>query len=373
MKVIDVKAIILSVKLPEPVMDANYIFPSRSCVLIKVSTDEGIVGIGEACCIGGPPITTKIIVEEELSSYIIGEDPSQVERLWDTMYRRSIQHGRKGAVIAAISGIDIALWDIRGKICNLPIYKILGNYSPQVPAYASGGFYAPGKDTSALVDEMSRYVADGFKTVKMKIGRLSVREDMARVRAVREAIGDEISFIVDANCKYLPSTAIRVGKELQDYDVLCFEEPISADDIEGYVKVAAALDMPIAAGESEFCKYGFRDLIRSGAVDIVQPDVTWSGGLTECKKIAAIAEAWNIPCMPHGFSSAINLVATMHLVGAIPNGMFVEFDQNYNPLRSELIEEGIKLGKNGLLEIPSKPGLGITLNDDTIEKYSVDI
>ena len=371
MKIQKVEATVLSVELLEPVRDSSYSFPSRSCVLVRVSTDEGLVGIGDASCFGGPPVVTQTIVEKEMAGYVLGEDPWDVEKLWDRMYRRSLQHGRKGAVIAALSGIDVALWDLRGKIANQPLAKLLGSFTTRVPAYASAGFYAPGKDTGALVDEVQKSVADGFRTVKMKIGLYAIREDMERVKAVRKALGEEIGLMVDANGKYLPKTAIRVGRQLEDYDVMCFEEPISPDDLEGYTQVARALDVPIAAGESEFCKYGFRDLIKSRAIDIAQPDVTWSGGITECKKIAAIAEAWNIPIMPHGWSTAINLAATLHFVASIPNGLLVEFDRNYNPLRTELIEEPMQLASDGMLEVPRGPGLGVTLNEAAVRKYRV--
>lgn len=315
---------------------------------------------------------TKTIVEKELQEYLIGEDPLNIERLWEKMYQRSIKHGRKGAIIASISGIDIALWDIKAKAAKMPLYKLLGGCYEQIRAYASAGFYAPAKGVKELAAEMASYIKEGFTAVKMKIGRLSPAEDVARVMAVREAIGDDIDLLVDGNNAYTSYQAIKIARKMEEYNIFWFEEPVPAEDIEGSAIVADAIDTPVAAGENEFTRYGFRNLIINKAIDIAQPDVTWCGGITEAKKIAAMASAWNIICVPHSFSSAIALVANLHFSASIPNSLFQEFDRNYNPLRENLLQEPITINQDGYIELTDKLGLGVELNESVVKKYRVD-
>jgi len=371
-KISKVEAMILTCQLDKPIMDATYTLPSRSVVLARVETDEGISGIGEAAYFGGPPVITKMIIEKELADYLIGEDPLNIERLWETMYQRSIKHGRKGAIVASMSGIDIALWDIKARSVGMPLYRLLGGCYEKIRAYASAGFYSEGKGLKELAGEMESYVKEGFTAVKMKIGRVSQAEDMARIKAVREAIGPNIDLLVDGNNVYTSYEAIKMARKMEAYDVFWFEEPVPAEDIEGSARVAHAIDMPLAAGENEFTRYGFRDLIINQALDIAQPDATWCGGITEARKIAAIASAWNITCVPHSFSSAIALMSNLHFSASIPNSMFQEFDRNYNPLREELLTEPVRINKDGYIDLPDKPGLGVELNESTVKKYRVD-
>jgi L-alanine-DL-glutamate epimerase-like enolase superfamily enzyme len=253
----------------------------------------------------------------------------------------------------------------------MPLYRLLGGCYEKIRAYASSGFYAEGKGIKQLADDMASYVRDGFTAVKMKIGR-NQKEDVARIKAVREAIGEDIDLLVDGNNAYTSYEAIKMARKMEEYDIFWFEEPVPAEDLEGAARVVAAIDMPVAAGENEFTRYGFRDLIINRAVDIAQPDVTWCGGITEARKIAAMASAWNIPCVPHSFSSAIALVSNLHFSASIPNSMFQEFDRNVNPLREELLQEPIKINREGYVDLPQGPGLGVTLNDAVVKKYRVD-
>ncbi|HEY83357.1 MAG TPA: mandelate racemase/muconate lactonizing enzyme family protein [Dehalococcoidia bacterium] len=372
MKITRVEAMVLTCPLEKPIMDATYTLPHRSAVLVRVDTDEGLSGLGEAAYFGGPPMITKIIIEKELQEYLIGEDPLNIERLWEKMYQRSIKHGRKGAIIASMSGIDIALWDIKAKAAGMPLYQLLGGCHERIRAYASAGFYAEGKGIKELAEEMASYVKEGFTAVKMKIGRLGQSEDVARVRAVREAIGDNVDLLVDGNNAYTAYQAIKIARRMEEYNIFWFEEPVPAEDIEGSAAVAAAIDTPVAAGENEFTRYGFRDLFLSRAVDIAQPDVTWCGGITEAKKIAAMASAWNIICVPHSFSSAIALVANLHFSASIPNSLFQEFDRNYNPLREDLLTEPVKINKDGYIDLWDKPGLGVELDQAVVKRYRAD-
>ncbi len=372
MKITRVEAMVLTCRMDKPIMDATYTLPHRSAVIVRVDTDEGLSGIGEAAYFGGPPMITRMVIEKELQDYLIGEDPLNNERLWEEMYQRTIKHGRKGVIIAGMSGIDVALWDIKAKAAGMPLYRLLGGCHEQIRAYASAGFYAPGKGVKELAGEMASYVQEGFTGVKMKIGRLSPAEDVARVRAVREAIGDNIDLLVDGNNAYTSYQAIRIGRRMEEYNIFWFEEPVPAEDIEGSAAVAAALDTPVAAGENEFTRYGFRDLIINKAIDIGQPDVTWCGGITEAKKIAGMASAWNIYCVPHSFSSAVALVANLHFSASIPNSLLQEFDRNYNPLRENLLREPVWINRSGYIDLTDKPGLGIELDEAVVKKYRVD-
>ncbi|MDH7500730.1 MAG: mandelate racemase/muconate lactonizing enzyme family protein, partial [candidate division NC10 bacterium] len=283
-----------------------------------------------------------------------------------------IMRGRRGLIIAAMSGVDIALWDILGKACGKPLYQILGGFREHMGAYASAGFYTKSKGRKELAAEMAAYVKEGYRAVKMKIGGLSMREDLERIREVRSAIGPEVELMVDANCAYTPKQAMAMAQRMEELDIAWFEEPCSADDLEGNAQLAAFTSIPIAGYESEFSRFGFRDLIVKRAVDIVQPDAIWSGGISECRKIAAIASAFTLPVVPHSFSSAVAVVANMHLIASIPNGYLLEMDRNPNPLREELIPEPIRIDSGSRVRMPSGPGLGIEINEEVIQKYRVD-
>jgi L-alanine-DL-glutamate epimerase-like enolase superfamily enzyme len=392
MTITDVVAIALSYPLAQPMADAIHYIPSRLALLVQVHTDEGITGLGEAAAYSAAPSVLAAVVQEELRPILVGDDPFRVERLWQKMYARTHQHGRRGAVLMAMSGVDIALWDIIGQATRTPLYRLLGAYRDEVQAYASAGFYAEGKGPSELAREMAGYAAAGFTHAKMKVGRnpeamlnpladmpepgfatCSLEEDIRRVHAVREAIGPDVRLMIDANNAWTPSTALTVMRELERDNIYWFEEPVNTDDVGGSALVAHNLAVPVAGYETEVGVYGFRDLITAGAVDIVQPDVIWSGGITECRRIAALATAYRLPCIPHVFSSAVSLVANLHFIASLPNGVLLEFDRNPNPLRTELFEEPIEIDKRGYVALPQRPGLGVTLDMRTVEKYRVPV
>jgi L-alanine-DL-glutamate epimerase-like enolase superfamily enzyme len=303
------------------------------------------------------------------------------------MFQRSRQHGRRGIIMHAISGIDVALWDLAGKVANLPLYRLLGAYRDRVEAYASGGFYQEGKDVAALAEEAGSYMSQGYRAMKMKIGRnpstqtnlrqmlplhdtcvVSLEEDLARIAAVRQVLGSEAKLMVDINCAWSPALAIQMGRAMEPYNLYWIEEPVATDDIRGSAEVARALGTAIAGYETEVGVYGFRELITQGAVDIVQPDIAWAGGFTECRRIAALAYAHNIMVAPHAFSSALTLVAAMHLLASIPNGLMLEFDQNPHALREQLLTEPIR-AENGYVTMPERPGLGVELDPEAVERY----
>jgi D-arabinonate dehydratase len=387
MKIVDIRTIPLSYRCDPPYGSAGGMQAARGGLLVEVETDDGIIGIGEAGVGGG---STRHVIEYQLRPMLVGEDPLMIEGLWQKMFARTRQFGRRGIAMNAISGIDIALWDIAGKIAKLPIYRLLGACRDRVEAYASGGFYQEGKSVEDLAAEAEGYRTRGFTGMKMKIGRnpstqthlrhlagnaqlceVEPEEDIARVAAVRKALGPRAKLMVDVNCAWSPAMAIEIGRALEPFKLYWIEEPVATDDIDGSARVAAALATPIAGYETEIGLYGFRELITRGAVDIVQPDIAWSGGFSECRRIAALAQAHHLMVAPHAFASAVTLVASLHFAAAIPNGLVLEFDQNPNGLRDELLKEPIRIDGNGMIRMLERPGLGIELDRAAIDRYRI--
>ena len=391
MQIRDVRTISVEYTLPRPVFDANYTMASKPALLVEVETDTGLVGLGEAAHFGGPLVSTATVIEQELRPHLLGQDPRETERLWELMHRRAYKHARGGIVIAAISGVDIALWDLRGKLAGMPLWRLLGGYRRRVPAYATGGFYAEGKGVRELADEMRAYCRHGFRAVKLKVGRnsgiegsplramadrgvceVSLAEDLARVRAVREAIGPDVRLMVDANGAWDVPTAVRMGRLLEELDVYWFEEPVWPDDLAGSAEVAAKVAIPIAGYET--CSYGtvsFRDYIAARAVHFVQPDVAWAGGLTETLKIAHLAQAANLPLAPHIHGSAVAVAAAAHLLGAVRNGSMAEMVFPAHPLMGDLAREPLVVDGTGEIDLGERPGLGIELDPDAVKRYRV--
>lgn len=362
MEITDVKTLGLSIPLERPVTFATRTVYERCFSIVQVVTDEGITGIG--CVPIGNPLSVTAIIERNLKRLLVGETPFAVERIWEKMYRE-MYRDRKGSAIRAISAVDIALWDVIGKALKMPLYKLLGGYRDRVPCYASGGYYRESKGLEELAKEMVGYVERGFAAVKMKVGALSLKRDVERVKAVRDAVGPDIDLMIDANNAYNAHTAIKAGREFEKYDIYWFEEPVWPDDVHGSALVAAALDTPVASGELEFTRYGFRDLIENRAVDIIQPDATVVGGISEWMKVAAMASAWRIPVAPH-WEQEVHV----HLAAAVPNVLTVEFFPREGDIRLEdrLYAEYME-PKKGYLEVPKKLGLGIELNEEALKKY----
>lgn len=390
MRITNINVLILSYEYDNGIADALNYFSKRNAVIVILDTDSGLQGIGESACFGGPPQSTKNIIESELANYVIGEDPTNVERIWQRMWYGSRHHGRRGLLLASISGIDIALWDLIGKQAKMPLYRLWGGYTNKLKPYASGGFYQEGKGLKELANEVENYIREGFEYIKIKVGRtpevmlcptenmpngdkcnVSLEEDLARVETCAKVLKNRGKLIVDVNNAWTASVAIKMGREFEKMGVYWIEEPVATDDIMGSAEVARALDVPIAGYESESGMYGFRELIENRSIDIVQPDVCWTGGFSECHRIAAFASAHNLPVIPHVFSSGISLVANMHYIASIRNGHLLEFDRNPYPLRDDLIIEKIKVDSDGYVRIPEEPGLGVKLNKKIIKKYLV--
>lgn len=386
MKITKIECVPLVYKYEKPIYDAIFKAAQRQALLVKVHTDEGLVGIGEAASFGGPMSSTIGVIENEIAPRIIGMDPFQVERIWRKTYYNSYQHGRGGIVVCALSGIDIALWDLMGKKAGVPLYKLLGGYTDKVMAYASGGFYAEGKGTKEIAAEFKGYVDSGFRAIKMKVGRnrtamnplevmpdpeffYTVEEDLERVEAVRKAVGKDVLLSVDANVAWDLQTAMRAGKFFDAQGVYFFEEPLNTDNRAASAELAAALTAKVAGYETEQLVYNFVPLITGRCVDIVQPDLSWAGGVTECRKIASLAYAHHLEVAPHCFSSAVLMAVSLHFLCSIPNGGLLEFDRNPNAMRDEIVKTPFAIDKDGFVHVPEKPGLGIELDDAAVEKY----
>jgi L-alanine-DL-glutamate epimerase-like enolase superfamily enzyme len=373
-----------------PMADAIHYMPERPTLLVEVCTDDDLVGLGEAAAYGGALESIESVVLDDLRPIVLNEDPFTVERLWSRMATRTHQRGRRGLVMMAISAIDIAIWDLIGQATRTPLYRLLGGYRDRLDAYASAGFYARDKDARALAEEVGDYAARGFRVVKIKVGRnpelmlnplrdmaasdyatTTLDEDVERVRAAREAVGAGVRLAIDANNAWTPSVALEFMRRVEPLGIAWFEEPVATDDLDGSAHVAAQLACPVAGYETETGLGGFRELIARRAVDIVQPDVIWTGGITECRRIAALAHAYGLPVIPHVFSSAVSTIANMHFIASLPNGGLLECDQNPNPLRTELLEEPITVRPDGTVCLPDGPGLGVRLNQATIDRYRV--
>jgi D-arabinonate dehydratase len=375
MKIIDVKTTLLFSPFKETVHDAARKISGRDVILIEIESNEGITGVGFltglGVAYGSEAIILKEIIDRGLKPLLINQDPQSIEFLWESMYKSTTRFGRKGAAIRAISGVDIALWDLLGKKTSTPVYKLLGGYSNKVKVYASGGYYTDSvNDTERLVEEMAGYVHEGFKAVKMKVGR-DVQKDIKRVEAVRKAIGDEVSLLVDANEAWDFSTALNFVNRAEQYNIYWLEEPLAPDDIDGFVNLTQRSSIPIAAGENEYTKYGFKDLISKKAVNVVQPDVTRVGGISEWMKVASIARAWNMPCVTHAIQEV-----HVSLVAAVSNAPLMEYFSKDHHLQTFLSQvfigpQCVHQVVDGYVDVPETPGLGLEIDWDVVKRHTV--
>ncbi len=363
-----------------PISDKGFGFSqkwvkARTALIVKIVTDNGTVGWGEAFCHdAGHAI--EAIISKTFKPQLLGRNPLDINVLWDHLYNWTKDYGQKGLVISALSAIDIALWDILGKASDLPVVTLLGGqFFERIQGYATGLYMRDTEDDrSNLAVEARSYIDQGFEHLKMKVG-LGLAKDIRNVTAVREAIGNDIHLMIDANHAYDSTTAIRLGRELSHLNIDWFEEPVSPEDIEGYIEVRKAIDIPIAGGEAEFTRFGFRQLITQRAVDIVQPDICATGGLTEGRRIADMARTWHMRCIPHVWGTAIGRVASLHFIASLPptppalfpQGPLLELDLTPHPLRDEVVFNPPEV-VDGWVRVPQSPGLGIDVNEAFLEK-----
>ena len=388
MKITSIKSHVLRYELEEELGYSQQYYKHRTAHLVEIETDEGITGWGECFGPGNIALANKFIVEKVIQPLIKGENPTNKEYIWHKVYNSLRDSGQKGMPIQALSGIDIALWDILSKKANLPLYQLLGGKcNNQIPVYGYGMMLQK-KPVEQLIElfqkEAKEIKEKNFKAMKMKIG-IGPKDDLKLVKAVREAIGDDYKLMVDANHAYNLSDALYVGKGLDEMNVYWFEEPVAPEDYEGYKELKKKLNTNIAGGEAEFTKYGWNQLIKNGCVDIAQPEVCGLGGITEYLKVSALAQSNFIPIINHVWGSALSIAVNLHLLTSMPDmpgGLFpskpmLEFDTtSKNKFITELAEEKFSIldqvkNNNGFAKPLEGIGIGINPSKDFIKKYEV--
>jgi D-galactarolactone cycloisomerase len=377
LRIQSIDTFVLRAKLDRPFSYSQGQYRDRAALLVKVTSDSGLVGWGEGY--GRMPEAVSVIIREYLWPLLKDEDVLARDVLWQRMYSYLRDIGQKGVAICAISAIDIALWDIVGKEQGRPVHDLLGGaFRREFPAYATGFYYSDVPDRrTALVEEATGYVEDGFKALKLKAG-LDPARDLEDLREVRRVLGDEIKIMVDVNHAFDARTAIEFGRQLEAERVAWFEEPVEPENYDGYRAVAHALDIPVAGGEAEFTRYGFRDLISRGHVGIAQPDLCATGGITEARRIATLAEIFGVRCIPHVWGTGVALAAAVEFIAALPNAAdsmnpippMLEYDRSPNPLREDVGEFAFQVA-NGAVRVADAPGLGVEVREKALETYLV--
>jgi len=367
MKITEVKTIRLRAEVPTEgqVFSRSGVRNSRSATLVQVETDEGINGIGS--CSGNGELI-EAIVAKTLKPFLMGMDPTAIDDIWDKAYFRGghKEFGTRGIGVVALSGIDVALWDILGKARGLPLYQLLGGKCrDKVPVYATALY----PEEPAKVAKRARGFAEqGFHGVKIKVG-FDLDQDIRIVRAVREELGKDFVIMTDANQGYTLDVALKASDAFAECGAYWLEEPLFVEDIEGHAMLREKGKTPIAVGENLHMCYAFENFIARGAVDFIQPVVARASGITEIRKITAMAAMHKVPVSFHTWGDGVALAASVHLAAALENCIVMELDYTYNPLREELLREPFKVS-NGYLIPPEKPGLGIELNEEALERFA---
>jgi L-alanine-DL-glutamate epimerase-like enolase superfamily enzyme len=351
--------------------------------LVVVTTDTGLQGFGEAkAAVGSSGSCASIVscIENELKPQLIGKDARNISRIWEHIYNGTRDHyalsrgrkfpilGRRGLTISAMSGIDTALWDIKGKALGAPVVELLGgSCRDKMPAYASGGW----AKVDAIGEQLLGYTSKGFSGVKMRVGIMdqTVAKSIKRVKAAREALPDHIKLMTDAHGTFSVPEAKQFTKGVEDCNLYWFEEPISPDNKVGTSEVRANTFIPIAAGESEYTAFDVRDLIAERALDVLQPDCAIIGGITEAMRVSQLAHTYQLELAPHCWGSAFSFMAGLSVAFASPSANVIEFSLGGNPMMYDLVEENITVDKEGMLIAPEKPGLGLTPNWDFVKDF----
>jgi len=381
MKITHVDIFVLKTALETPFAFSQGWVHQRAATLVRIRAENGCEGWGEAFTQGlEPPEIAAAAIEHALKPLLLGEDVEQPVVHWHRLYAQTRDYGRKGSVVSAISAVDTALWDLMGQIQQLPVCQLLGGaFRHSVTPYATGFYRLHGQGESArLADEAVAHRQAGFSAMKVKLG-FGLRDDISVMQAIVEALDDpSIELMVDTNHAYGRKDALILGRALESYHLRWYEEPVVAEDVEGYAWLRSQLSVPIAGGENEHTPYGFAHLIGAGAVDIAQPDVGSCGGITAMRDITALAQANGVVVNPHVWGSAIAQAASLQVLASLPvahASLFarepvLEYDRSDHPFRQELIRQPWSL-QDGKIDIPMKPGLGIEVRMDTIEKYRV--
>jgi L-alanine-DL-glutamate epimerase-like enolase superfamily enzyme len=355
MKVTHVETQPVTVQLDQPIGSALGQIANFGCILVTIRTDGGVSGENLIFTLNNRRTKVLQTMVEELADLIIGQDAGHIASFWARAWKDINFLGHKGVPVAGISAIDGALWDALGKAANLPLYRLLGGAKDRVPAYHSGGLWLS-RSIPELITEAQSFIGQGFHAMKMRLGHANPTEDIARVRAVREAIGPAIKLMADANQGQTESQAIRLGRRLEEFDLTWFEEPLPAWDLEGLARVAAALDTPIASGETEYTRYGFRRMLELRSADILMPDLQRVGGVSEFMRVGHMAESHDIPVSSHLFPET-----SLQILGALSNAIYLEYMPWFSPLYNEKLAFA-----DGHALVPERPGWGFTFDRDYI-------
>jgi L-alanine-DL-glutamate epimerase-like enolase superfamily enzyme len=360
MKVTKLRTMAVQVPVAKPIRTAIHHIKTAGCLLVFLETDAGIVGESLLFTLNGKRLAMLDEMVRSLEPVIVGGDPDYTERFWREAWSDTNFVGQSGVPVFGIAAIDCALWDIKGKAANLPIYRLLGAYRDKIPTYASGGLWLS-YSIDELVAETEQFQAQGFRAMKMRLGSPNPDTDIERVRKVREAIGPDIALMADANQGLTVDRAIRLGRRLEEFNLTWFEEPLPAYDHEGEARIAAALDTPIASGETEYTRYGFRRMLELKSADVLMPDLERVGGLSEFVKVAHMAQAYDVPVSSHIFSEM-----SVQILGGLANANYLEHMPWLAPLYKEELEV-----KDGNALVPERPGWGFSFDMKAAERFRV--
>ena len=373
MRIAEVRTHVLEAALPEPFYWSFNRADARGGCLVEVVAEDGTSGWGE--CFGPPRLNAAIV--QAFRADLLGRDALATEAIWQHLYNRYRDQGQKGLAVTALSGVDIALWDLKGRLWGQPVHRLMGGpLRSEVRAYATGTYRRGGGDPfDYVVEEVRGYVAEGFSAVKLKIG-FEVEEDIRLTRAVREAIGPGVGLMLDANHGYDVVDALRLGRAVADLDIGWLEEPVVPEDLDAYVEVRRGQPVPVAGGECEFTRWGFREVLGRRAVDVLQPDTCAAGGLSECKKIADMATAFGVRYVPHVWGTGVGLAAALQLLAVLPHTPprhrpvepWLEFDRSEHPFRQAVLTRQLEHA-GGIVRIPDGPGLGIEVDRAALDRF----
>ena len=387
MKVTRITSHVLQCDMPEELGYSQQYYSRRTAHLVQVETDEGVTGWGECFGPGNIALANKSIVELVIQPMVLGMDPLDRDVVWHKVYNLMRDHGQKGMPLQALSGVDIALWDIAGKVAGLPIHKLIGGaHRTQVQAYGYGMML---KRESTLdhvarfTDEAAKIKDMGFAATKMKLG-LGPKEDVKLAAAVRKGVGDDFDFMADANHAYNTHDAFYVGHALEELGAYWFEEPIAPEDLDGYRELRAGLKVNISGGEAEFNRWGWKALLEARGLDIAQPEVCALGGISEYLRVLALCHAHFTPVINHVWGSAIAVATNLQLLAAmppLPGGLFpreplLEFDTTENRFRDELLAVPLDIqaqvkNNGGFVQVPTGPGIGVEPDQDFMKRYAI--
>ena len=361
LRITGVELTLLQLPLDKPLRTAIHEIKQVACLLATVHTDAGLSGEGYGFCFDMQRMRAIAQFAESLGQKMVGKDPHHVEALWADFLRSNNFYGQAGITVLAMNPLDIACWDIIGKAAERPLYQLWGACRDRVPVYASAGLWmSSGLDE--LRAEARAFLEQGFKAMKVRLGSARWQDDVARVEALRDVLGDDIALMADSNQGLDLPRALRLGRALERFELKWYEEPLPTWDHEGTAALARALDTPVANGETEYTRYGIRNMVKAGAADIMMPDLQRMGGYTEMRKVMGLLAAHDMPIAPHIFTEH-----SLHIVASAPNAIYAE----HMPWFERLFRERMRIDSDGMVPLPESPGVGFTFDWNAIEPFKV--